>query len=760
MSWDELRDRLTQEARKRGDYALSRLGRVPGNDLEASLEPAGKFFFSREELRARVDLLRTHLPEEAKRLVRRANEIYGHRFSLLGYSTLEYGREIDWHLDAVHGKRAPLSAWYRIPFLDFSAVGDHKVTWELNRHQHLPVLAKAWLLSGETKYLDELFSQWKAWHEANPYPLGVNWASTLEVAFRTLSWIWVWELVRDAAQTPKTFARDVAQALRLNGQYIERYLSTYFSPNTHLLGEGFTLFFLGTLFPGFAEAERWRRKGWEIVEEATGRQVRPDGVYFEQSLYYHVYALDFFLHARVVAEANGQAVSERYDAVVRKMLEVVCRLSQAGTPQSFGDDDGGRLFDGSRNRAEHLRDALAVGAVLYGESEWRGLAQLTEESLWLYGERAVRELAGRKDRTTMNSAAFRDGGIYVLADSDQRSQMMLDAGPQGTGRCGHGHADALSVQFAASGRAVLVDSGAYVYMDEDGSRNLFRGTAAHNTLQVDERDQAEPAGPFAWDAIPQVKCERWISTDEFDFLQAQQDGYQRLTDPVLHRRVAFRAQGGPWLIRDQATGKQSHSLALHWHFAPEIALAEVQGGVRAELAGSAAVELLHAAEKDWERKVVRGNMSPCYGALEPAPMARFHTQISLPTECATLVVTDVASRRSFTQKSTEQAGCYTYETPEASHCYLFPRTSGVWEWAGWQSDAEFVYFHLSGSRLAHLTGIGGSFVKWQDCFVVRHAAPVGHFAWSDRNGRIEASSEDAKQLQALGAPLEVQASVR
>jgi len=763
MSWDELRDRLTQEAHKRTDYTWSRMGRVPGN-LEASLEPAGKFFFSREELRTRVELLQKHLPEDAADLIRRADEICEHRFSLLGYSQLEYGKAIDWHLDAVHGKRAPLTAWYRIPFLDFSAVGDHKVTWELNRHQHLPVLAKAWLLSGQTKYLDELLGQWKSWQEANPYPLGVNWASTLEVAFRTLSWIWVWELVRDAAQTPKTFAADLARALRLNGKYIEGYLSTYFSPNTHLLGEGFALFFLGTLFPGFAEAQRWQRRGWEIVEEATQRQVRPDGVYFEQSLYYHVYALDFFLHTRVLAERNGVAVSKKYDAVIRKMLDVVCRLSQTGPPQSFGDDDGGRLFDAARNRAAYLRDPLAVGRLIYGESDFRGLAKLTEESIWLFGERAIRELAGQNEPVGMRSAAFVDGGIYVLTDSVDRAQMMVDAGPQGTGRCGHGHADALSVQFAARGHAVLVDAGAYVYMDDDGSRNLFRGTASHNTLQVDKRDQAEPACPFAWNAIPGVRCERWASTPEFDFLQAQHDGYCLLADPVVHRRVAFHPRGGPWLIRDEVSGKQSHALALRWHFAPEVAVAEVQGGVGAQLAvaGSPTIslELLHAAASDWEQEILSGKVSPCYGALATAPVAGFHMQALLPTDCATLLVTDIESRRAFKQKMTDTVGCYTYETPDASRCFLFPRAPGTWEWAGWQSDAEFVYFHLSGSRLVHLIGIGGSFVKWQDGFVVRHAAPVGHFAWSDRDGRVEASSEDPGQLEALGESLEVQASVR
>src|ERR1017187_9796693 len=47
------------------------------------------------------------------------NEICQHRFRLLGYETLDYGPEIDWHLDRVHDKRAPLEPWCKVPFLEF-----------------------------------------------------------------------------------------------------------------------------------------------------------------------------------------------------------------------------------------------------------------------------------------------------------------------------------------------------------------------------------------------------------------------------------------------------------------------------------------------------------------------------------------------------------------------------------------------------------------------------------------------------------------
>src|SRR5207237_4294830 len=124
-----------------------------------------------------------------------AERICAHRFDLLGYEDLDYGPEIDWHLDLVHGRRGPRRPWFQISYLDFEEVGDSKITWELNRHQHLVTLAKAYRLTGDERYAREIHSQWRDWHAANPYPIGINWASTLEVGFRSLSWMWVYYLL-------------------------------------------------------------------------------------------------------------------------------------------------------------------------------------------------------------------------------------------------------------------------------------------------------------------------------------------------------------------------------------------------------------------------------------------------------------------------------------------------------------------------------------------------------------------------------------
>src|SRR5208283_2010691 len=286
---------------------------------------------------------------------------------------------------------------------------------------------------GDEKYFHELTAQWHSWIEANPYPLGINWSSTLEVAFRSLSWIWVDQLLAGTDDFASLHGQ-LVPALAFHGRYIERYLSAYFSPNTHLLGEALALFFLGTLYPQMPRAARWKESGWQIVLREAGRQVRPDGVYFEQSLYYHVYALDFFLYARLLAARNGMEIPPAYDAVLGRMLDVVAALAQAGPAEGFGDDDGGRVWNPRRNRTEQMTDPLALGAVVY--SKEFSAARLTEEAIWLFGNQSVEKLSiahmSTQTSPAARSLAFPDGGLYVLADSHPCAQaMVVDAGPQG-----------------------------------------------------------------------------------------------------------------------------------------------------------------------------------------------------------------------------------------------------------------------------------------------------------------------------------------
>jgi hypothetical protein len=521
-----------------------------------------------------------------------AERICRHRFDLLGYKDLDFGTPIDWHLDPVHQKRAPRKPWHQIPFLDFNQIGDHKIIWELNRHQHLVTLAQA-------GFRDEIVAQWTHWQSENPYPIGINWASTLEVAFRALSWLWVRHLIGD-------FHPDLLPALHAHGWYIERFLSTYFSPNTHLLGEGVALFAIGTMCPQIADATRWQKRGWRIVLKQAEAQVRPDGFHFEQSVYYHIYARDFFEFARALAAKNAIPVPPAFDQTIGRMTEALAALSQAGRPPNFGDDDGGHVIDGGRALA---RAGLQAGTV---------------------------------------------GGIYTMVSAD--SQLFIDAGPQGALTAGHSHADALSIQLITNGRPILIDSGTFCYVCPE--RDRFRGTAAHNTLQVDGRDQAQPNGPFAWTRMPETTVDQWHTGKAIDVFAGHHNGYH----PFIHHRWVFGLKNKFWLVRDLVAHAlvraaspilATHGVAIHWHFLDERDLT-----------------ILPPTGHTWTQSIEACDWSPVYGKKEPAKVLRFSTETALPAEFAVLLVP--SDPGTFTQTA---PGAYNYKEPQGSQ-YEFTFTNG------------------------------------------------------------------------------------
>ncbi len=706
LTWNELRVRGAQALHKRADYLLSR---IDGSLLRPGAAPGalGRFFFDANGCDAVLRWLRSR-PDLVSSIVSRAERICRHQFDLLGYEGLDYGKDIDWHRDVASGRRAPRKPWYKIDFLDFAACGDVKVTWELNRHQHLVILAKAFRLTDDRRFLDELVAQWHGWDRQNPYPIGVNWASSLEVAFRALSWLWVRELLAGCSGVDADFRRGLDARLALSARHLERYLSTYFSPNTHLLGEAVALFFLGTLCAA-ADAPRWQKLGWEITLEQAQRQVQPDGFHFEQSTYYHVYALDFFLHARILAERNGVQVPKELDATLQRMLECLSTLAQAGPPPRFGDDDGGRLFDGQRNRPEHLLDPLATGAVLFSRPDFkRGEDCLPEETVWLLGPGAVERFAKlpcADDR--LHSAALAGSGFHVMVEPATRAQLTIRAGQQGAMGGGHSHADALSLQLSAGGQELLTDAGTCVYVGPGNERRYFRGTGAHNTVQVDGLDQMEASGPFPWDSDAPVEVERWIERGGFALLSAKHLGYARLDPPVVHRRKVFQLGGRFWFVLDIVEGAGQHQVDVRWRLAPGLKWSpENSCGVGSGL--DILPCIVAETGQGWAAAVMREAHSRIYGKREEAEILRFSRRSQLPVTFATVLKcvpgagTEPGTLSNLDPESLRGGvALYRFREKDAVHHLFAAAHPGTWQWRTVASDADFLYYgeHRSGRQI-------------------------------------------------------------
>ena len=139
------------------------------------------------------------------------------------------------------------------------------------------VLGRAYVLSGREEYADTFVEQITSWMDQNPPKQGVNWASSLEIAYRLIAWLWSLELFRNSPALTAALRLRMLKFLHVHACHLERFLSTYFSPNTHLTGEALGLFYAGTVLPEFRRADLWARRGWSILVEQIERQVHPDG---------------------------------------------------------------------------------------------------------------------------------------------------------------------------------------------------------------------------------------------------------------------------------------------------------------------------------------------------------------------------------------------------------------------------------------------------------------------------------------------------
>jgi heparinase II/III-like protein len=618
-------------------------------------ETAPRRFFAGLADPRTVDALRHRMPDHCHDIVSVATDtIATRRLDLLGYRMLSLNDPIDWHRDLVSNTRAPLVHWSAIDALDVDEVGDSKVVWELNRHQWVVRLAQAWVLTRDERYAQACMSTIDSWLEANPPGLGINWASSLEVSYRLIAWCWVLLLLRNCPELTGEWVMKVLAAIWRHATHVSRYLSYYFSPNTHLTGEALGLFYAGVLFREFDAAPEWRGRGLQVLVAESRRQISPDGVHFEQSTCYHRYTVEIYQHFRLLAGRSHIRVPVEIDRALQHMLDFLLAVRWPnGSVPSIGDADGGWLMPLVRRSPDDARGLFSTAAVIFDRADYSWAAGgPAPELLWLLGTQALAASQELRPNQPARAASrmFATGGYAVMRDGwhDEANQMIVDVGPLGCPvSSGHGHADLLSLQCATTGQPCVVDAGNYSYTSEGEWREYFRSTAAHNTVMIDGHSQCQTAGPFRWRGRPQVLLREWRSNSEVDFLDAEHDAFCNLSDPVVHRRRVVFVKPRFWLVIDDLVGKLRHRIDLIFQFAPMRVTLEPDCWTRARTVSGAVLWIgsfgstnLTPALRSGDRQPIRGWIAPDYGQREPAPALILTATASLPQRILTLMVPD------------------------------------------------------------------------------------------------------------------------
>lgn len=561
---------------------------------------------------------------DARALIAEADACLEHRWPFFGLQN-DPEIPIQWQMDPLTGRHAPLDYAFDIDHRDASVLGDVKYTWEKNRHHHFTVLAAAFCLTEDERYAEETVDQLLSWIEENPFLKGVNWTHALELGIRLIAWTWCWRLLAGSTHYERAFGKESPfwTSVYQHQWVIENSYSHDSSANNHVIGEMAGQFLASLAWPVFRESSQWQRSAQDRLEEEARAQTWSSGVNREQAFDYHIFVVEFLLLAHLAAREKGMPFSDDFASVLRGMIEVVPQLADVhGNLPRYGDSDDGMALQLAPRNGSRTAWLLECGRCALNANvpcePGPGLASsflgYPKSNPW-----SPPVIAG--------PSAFEDAGLYLLASSRRTPDEILvlsDAGPWGyLSIAAHAHADALSFTLHVAGLPILVDPGTYTYYNDERWRLYFRSTAGHNTVGVDGQDQGLSGGLFLWRRHADTKVLEWAPEEDGAVLVAEHDGYTRLAGRPVHRR-SLRLAGSHLDVEDELSGKGRHLLEWRFHFAPECnvdldkARCTVQREhVRIDMALDAAIawDLVRGAEDG-------GWYSPKFGVKQPSWMLR------------------------------------------------------------------------------------------------------------------------------------------
>ncbi|HET9910345.1 MAG TPA: alginate lyase family protein, partial [Anaerolineales bacterium] len=327
--------------------------------------------------------------------------------------------------------------------------------------------------------------------------------------------------------------------------------------SNHTVSEAFGLWLVGLLFPELKDAEKYLSFGRKLLEQEALAQIFPDGSYSMHSLNYHRFVLHVYFYAIRLGELNGTPFSQALKDRVAKSVDYLCQLIDPKTGQMpvYGSNDGALVLPLNNCDFTDYRPLLQLGSCLMKKELLFPPGDWDEDVFWLCGTDSLSRWERVGVRESQSRVSFPDGGVHILHGVNSKAVIRCT-----DFRSRPSHADQLHVDLWWRGVNIACDAGTYLYSGEGMWRNGLAHTSAHNTVTVDHQDQMKMFSRFIWTDWAKGKVLRHAEK----IWQGEHDGYQRLSDPVNHKRTVLSLGKDRWLVVDHLDGKQAHHYSIHW----------------------------------------------------------------------------------------------------------------------------------------------------------------------------------------------------
>ena len=535
------------------------------NFLDARRNGSHPFFFGDPRILAPKlrEILR---PAGEQSLLAEANNILAGTLPYFGRLHFSCGFPPNWFQNPATGQRvSPGRSWTTMRFAGHD-YGDLKFILEPSRFLFVYPLARAYAISGDERFPEAFWSAIEDWADHNPPMSGPLWICGQESSLRILALSFaLYAFLRSRSTTPQR----AAQLLSLIAAHAWRTDQTIgyarSQRSNHLFSEAVGLWTAGTLYPELKLASRWQQRGAQLLSEALRDQITPQGAFLQHSFNYQrmiLHQLFWILRLahihRVQLDPEIRARTESCLDFVRNFVDPV-----SGQAPNFGSNDGSHILPLSSCDYADYRPLLQLGAGVLGHPSTLKPGPWDETALWFGGDSQKRIEQAWPHPVASATGYHRVGTetswAMVRAASYTRRPFQ---------------ADQLHVDLWWHGLNLARDPGTYLYNGEPPWNNALAGTAVHNTVMVDGRDQMRRASRFLWLDWAQASGRSFARSSEDpnhnsrtsaslpDAFVGEHDGYRRIG--VTHRRTVRCVTEDAWVVVDDLLGAGDHELRLHW----------------------------------------------------------------------------------------------------------------------------------------------------------------------------------------------------
>jgi len=555
--------------------------------------------------------------------------------------THEIGSPPDWFLDPTSGQRFPdgRQHWSRSkPF----AATDIKRCWELSRWGWAPLFARAWRLTGDSRYLDGLNAWSQSWCQANPVNGGSNWLCGQEASMRLLHALQAWQL----SNAPSLLPMPTPERLTFVASHLQRIAATeryaQAQDNNHWTSEAAALFIGGSWLAASAGAyaskgHRWAAKGRRSLERSVAKLVMADGSFAQHSLTYHRLLLDTLIQVDLWRRwIDLPRFSEPFEVSCSAATNWLAAMVDpcSGDGPNLGSNDGAFCYQLHSQSYRDFRPTLQLSSLLFlGQPglepgpwdeplHWLGL--ISPPADWL-GASSPQVQEPVAPKTQSVAELFTDGG-YGLLRPTAITWALLRLPKY---RFRPAHADPLHLDLWHQGVNLLRDGGSYAYNANEAELSYFPGIESHNSVQFDGSEPMPRLGRFLWG--------NWLQLEAPPQLELTQAS-SSITSAYLcphgrhQRRVEVDVAGHQWRIHDILSGFQSRAV-LFWRLAPSDW--SLQG---TELISSIARLSIYNDDPIERLELVKGYEARFYGTKSYLPVLEIEVK---PREVPIAITTEI-----------------------------------------------------------------------------------------------------------------------